>query len=118
MSESINAAVSASTETKSIWSRVKQTVSATTAAATKAADAWTFNKALPAVGYGIEWTIQHADQACGAAVRKEVELLQKYPNFTMLVSQSTVFRMAAAEHYKNATGKNTTSASEVVSTTM
>jgi len=29
-----------------------------------------------------------------------------------------VFRMAAAEHYKNATGKNTTSASEVVSTTM
>ena len=51
-------------------------------------------------------------------VRKEVELLQKYPNFTMLVSQSTVFRMAAAEHYKNTTGKNSTSASEIVSTTL
>ena len=47
-----------------------------------------------------------------------MELLQKYPNFTMLVSQSTVFRMAAAEHYKNTTGKNTTSSSEVVTTTM
>jgi hypothetical protein len=68
--------------------------------------------------HGVEWTIQHADQACGAAVRQEVELLQKYPNFTMLVSQSTVFRMAAAEHYKNTTGKNTTSSSEVVTTTM
>jgi len=118
MPESINAAVSASIETRSIWSRVKETVSNTTASAVKTADAWTFNKALPAVGYGIEWTIQHADQACGAAVRKEVELLQKYPNFTMLVSQSTVFRMAAAEHYKNTTGKNTTSSSEVVTTTM
>jgi hypothetical protein len=75
-------------------------------------------KALPAIGYGLEWTVAHADQACGAAVRKEVELLQRYPNFTMLVSQSTVFRMAAAEHYKNATGKNTTSASEIVTTTM
>ena len=75
-------------------------------------------KALPAIGYGLEWTVAHADQACGAAVRKEVELLQKYPNFTMLVSQSTVFRMAAAEHYKNTTGKNTTSSSEVVTTTM
>jgi len=102
----------------SMWSRVKRTVSATTAAATKATDEWTFKKALPAVGYGLEWTIAHADQACGAAVRKEVELLQKYPNFTMLVSQSTVFRMAAAEHYKNTTGKNSTSASEIVSTTL
>jgi len=68
---------------------------------------------VPAIGAGIENTVAYADKACKSLVEAEVRLLKKYPNFVMLVNQSSVFRMAAADHYRGM-GSNQTAVDSTV----
>jgi hypothetical protein len=44
------------------------------------------------------------DRAAASILRREVELLNEHPNVAMLLSQSTVLKMAAARAYERTAG--------------
>jgi hypothetical protein len=79
-----------------VCSKVSSQVIPKATAAAKAVVA----KVAPVASSTAERVFSKVDRLAHDALQKEVELLNKYPNVAMLLSQGTVMKMAAAKGFE------------------